>query len=288
MKKCIIVIPIYKDTPSVVERASFNQVLSILKKHEICIVTYKECNLSVYKQISTIIEKTYSVEYFDKRFFASIEGYNDLCYSRNFYLRFSSYEYMLIYQLDAWVFRDELLYWCCKGYDYIGAPIFYIYDGNCYTNKFMGVGNGGFSLQKISHCLNVLNSKPRHPIINFKGLVVMYWNLMLYNKKYSSLVNKLLIIPTILIKAIGFKNNLNYFVSSHKNEDAVFSIFTSERWGKFGNIPTEKEAMMFSFEVNPKLLFKINNNNLPFGCHAFEKYDYTDFWENYIKIPYLL
>ena len=29
---------------------------------------------------------------------------------------------MLIYQLDAYVFKDELLNWANKGYDYIGAP----------------------------------------------------------------------------------------------------------------------------------------------------------------------
>lgn len=30
----------------------------------------------------------------------------------------------MIYQLDAWVFNDELSSWCSLGYDYIGAPFF--------------------------------------------------------------------------------------------------------------------------------------------------------------------
>ena len=29
---------------------------------------------------------------------------------------------MLIYQLDAFVFQDDLAYWCQQNYDYIGAP----------------------------------------------------------------------------------------------------------------------------------------------------------------------
>ena len=37
-----------------------------------------------------------------------------------FYLNFKKYRYLLIYQLDALVFRDELLEWCSKEIDYIG------------------------------------------------------------------------------------------------------------------------------------------------------------------------
>ncbi len=39
-----------------------------------------------------------------------------------FYKTFTAYEYILIYQLDAFVFCDALKEWCAKGYDYIGAP----------------------------------------------------------------------------------------------------------------------------------------------------------------------
>jgi len=39
-----------------------------------------------------------------------------------FYDAFKAFDYILIYQLDAFVFRDELEYFCSLGYDYIGAP----------------------------------------------------------------------------------------------------------------------------------------------------------------------
>lgn len=29
---------------------------------------------------------------------------------------------MLVYQLDAYAFKDELFFWASLGYDYIGAP----------------------------------------------------------------------------------------------------------------------------------------------------------------------
>lgn len=49
-KKCIIVIPVYKDAPNNTERASFFQALNILKNHDICIITHNSCNLTVYKK----------------------------------------------------------------------------------------------------------------------------------------------------------------------------------------------------------------------------------------------
>lgn len=71
--------------------------------------------------------KEISVKCFERHFFTSVEGYNKLCYNIDFYSAFRNYDYMLIYQLDAWVFRNELQMWCEKGYDYIGSPFLRIY-----------------------------------------------------------------------------------------------------------------------------------------------------------------
>jgi hypothetical protein len=72
--------------------------------------------------------------------------------SIGFYEVFRQYEYMLIYQLDCWVFRDELEMWCDKGYDYIGAPFFVKW----FVDRGIYVGNGGFSLRKISNIIEYL------------------------------------------------------------------------------------------------------------------------------------
>ena len=40
----------------------------------------------------------------------------------DFYRRFTDYEYILIHQLDVFLFEDKLLEFCDMGYDYIGAP----------------------------------------------------------------------------------------------------------------------------------------------------------------------
>jgi hypothetical protein len=42
-----------------------------------------------------------------------------------------------------------------------------------------------------------------------------------------------------------------------------------------------KDALEFAFERYPRKCFKLNNHNLPFGVHAWEKYD-KSFWLNHV------
>lgn len=78
--------------------------------------------------------------------------------SVNFYRSFKEYEFMLIYQLDSYVFRDELLDWCEKDYDYIGAPVHNFILDNFSQRIDIATLNGGFSLRKINSALRVLSS----------------------------------------------------------------------------------------------------------------------------------
>lgn len=43
-----------------------------------------------------------------------------------------------------------------------------------------------------------------------------------------------------------------------------------------------KEALEFAFERFPSEMYKITGK-LPFGCHAWEKYEYESFWKKFIK-----
>lgn len=286
MKKCIVVIPVYKELPSVSEQASFRQTLSILASHSICIFTHNLCNIDWYRRVAEELGKTFSVEFFDESYFRSVEGYNNLCFSAEFYERFSAYEYMLICQLDAWVFRDELDYWCDKGYDYIGAPIFYAYNDKSFTNKVLGVGNGGFCLRRISHCLNVINADRNKVFLKPWPLIRLYWNYFLYNDKFKSWKRRLLIMPTIIAKCFGVYNTINYYIGKHANEDMIYGTWANCSWGNHAIIPGAKDAARFSFEVHPEMLYHKNGDQLPFGCHAFEKWEYESFWIKYITFSY--
>lgn len=282
-KKCIIVIPVYKTSPSEAEIASLKQGLKILGRHEITFITHNRCNISIYNSVVNRSGIEVGIQYFDSKYFSSIEGYNNLCLSLEFYERFSNYEYMLIYQLDAWVFRDELDYWCCKGYDYIGAPLFHAHNSRQFSTKFSGVGNGGFCLRRISHCLEILKGNQNKPYIMPIQLIKIYWNYLLYSDEYKSLISYFRIIPLLSLKMLGIFNNIRYYRSKSINEDLLLGSWSAISWGHKGNIPDFEEAMKFSFEVNPAFLYEKNDKKMPFGCHAFEKWEYDTFWSKYIK-----
>ena len=282
---CVIVIPIYKDVPSRVESASIRQTFHILGKHDIVFVTHQDCLLDEYQKIVTSEGGEMQTEFFDKGFFDSTAHYSDLCFSENFYLRFSGYEYMLICQPDAWVFRDELDYWCNQGYDFIGAPIFFPYNPKKFTRIFYGVGNGGFCLRRIEHCLKVIRSNWHTTVLKPGMLAKIYWYGFLYNEEYTkNFLKRLGIIPLLLLKIFGFRNTIAQFRKSNCEEDMIFSVWAKNAWGHTCRVPNETEAARFSMEVNPEYLYNKVGKQLPFGCHAFEKWEYYSFWKKYLQI----
>lgn len=273
MKTSAVLIPIYKTIPDLNEEISFKQCLKILYKHPICIFTYKGLDISFYTKKLDNDKITYWIEYFDKKYFEDIQGYNRLMMSFHYYNRFKEFVYILIYQLDAYVFRDELEYWCRKEYDYIGAPWFENYGTHENNNNLWAVGNGGFSLRRIDTFLNVLKfKKPLYPCSELNKIY----------PKGKNLNSRILRFIKILIKSCGYKNNSYYFSKQFiENEDAFWSIFLQKSRRPI-KIPKYEEAIQFSFEKSPQFLFEINDNKLPFGCHAWAKYDFDNFWKKFI------
>lgn len=270
----IIVIPVYKNEPSAEECASFRQCLRVLGRYDIAFVTYEGLDCSAYKEIAEQEEvEGIKIELFERDFFKSVFDYNRLCLNPSFYKRFANYKYMLIYQLDAWVFRDELEEWCDKGYDYIGAP-WVIRNHKSESYKVMKiVGNGGFSLRKISFCIDVLTKKKHLPILTPKGILKMS------NKSWMDYLK-------FPLQVIGIRNNVATFVGGKNkkrflDEDLLFARFKYS-YRKF-SIPGPDEAMKFAFETHPSYLFQLNNGKLPFGCHGYKKQEYKEFWCRYIK-----
>lgn len=265
MKQTVaIIIPIFKEEMSYYETISMQQCFAIFENHPIIFVCPQYLK-------STTIHKEYQVKskfiFLENNNFQSIISYNKMLLSVWFYKMFSNYKYILIYQLDCFVFKDELNYWAEKKYSYIGAPWFIGNSNDNSVDAFSGVGNGGFSLRNVNHCIRVLSS----------------------NKKLCSLKE------TILLSK-PFKNPMNVFVglkryfflsrfsnlnqNSNINEDKVFAQ-AGKRFNFF-NIPIPEEAIPFAFEMQPEKLYKLNNEQLPFGCHAWSKYNVT-FYKKFIE-----
>ena len=65
------------------------------------------------------------------------------------------WKYILIYQLDAWVFSDQLDFWIEQGYDFIGAPLFEGFHKGNSINFVRGL-NGGLSLRSIQTSIRLI------------------------------------------------------------------------------------------------------------------------------------
>lgn len=240
--KAAVVIPIYKTELTEIEKISLNQCKKVLGNYDVFYASPKGLNpqerLLPFKNAE-----------FDPKYFKSIEGYNRLMLESHFYERFLKYDYILIYQLDAFVFKDELATWCKKNYDYIGSPWIATQTPiskllNHFASKkikkrapiFFKVGNGGFSLRKTKTFYEI-------------------------SKKLENKIQKQL-----------EKKDEIYAI-----EDVFWSLKVPTFFPEF-SIPNYIEAVKFSIDRKPELALKINKNELPFGCHGINKPKVIKFW----------
>ena len=270
MKKNVVVIPVYKNKLTHTEGISLIRCCEELSNNKIVFVSPSFLDFSEYHLLINRFNIDIDVEYFEDSYFSGIESYNKLMLSKQFYERFSAYEYMLIYQLDAYVFKgDELEDWCEKGYDYIGAPIVGHHLDTSFSMN-MRVGNGGLSLRKVSVFVDAFDFKNK--LLNSTEVLKRF---EVYKKFWTR-------IPLFFFMILGFHNSLSYFAQHWKyNEDDFWSGFLDNTNYSLKK-PDPIEALEFAFERFPKECYKITNK-LPFGCHAWEKYEFLDFWSKYIK-----
>ena len=114
----VIAIPAYKAELTDSEIKSLIRLNKILGEHKTYLFSPAGLNVSAYKKYHHNLD----VKYFNPKYFRSIQDYNTLMLSSSFYKAFIEFKYMLLFQLDCYVFEDHLVYWCEKNYDYIGAP----------------------------------------------------------------------------------------------------------------------------------------------------------------------
>lgn len=252
-----VVIPVYREFFGELEEKSFLQCCKVLKDYEIVIAHPEGLNLSF---LSQKFEKITSKS-FPKHYFSSINGYNELLLKPLFYESFLDSEYILIYQLDAFVFKDELKKWCDKGYDYIGSPwlatpvdslgmkifdkiarIFWSEKKRERQQIFFKVGNGGFSLRKVASHLAITKEQ----------------------KQFIS----------------------DFLTEKEKKIYAIEDVFWSLKAPEFDQnfkIPDYKEGAFFALDRKPDLGMKLTNNELPFGCHGINKPKVIHFWKPIIN-----
>lgn len=268
-QQCCIAIPVYKTVPDQYEKFSLEQCASVLYSHQIILFGPEELDCKEYLKIFS--EAKFLK--FNKNYFASQKTYNRLMLSLEFYEKLNDYEYILIYQPDAYVFKDELNDWCEKGYDYIGAPWFKNFnEEKIILEEPWGVGNGGFSLRKVQSFINILEADK----------MVKNENEILNNYLNSGFKNMLMKFPDTLLKLSGKGRKSKEFIRNFPvNEDYFWGHYAPKIDAGF-KVASIDEAIKFAFECSPSKLFERNNKQLPFGCHAWWKYD-LEFWKPFIK-----
>ena len=225
----IVVIPIYRPMNSF-ERVSLQQCLRILGHYPIVLVAPESIQSSSFMKLHS-----FRIERFSDVYFESKKNYSKLLLSQEFYARFSKFTYLLIYQLDAFVFSDKLLDFCRKGYDYIGGPV----PRSAWTDATNRVGNGGLSLRRISSCQRVLRTFP----------------------------------PEVFFARHDYCDNPedSYFAGCAEIDDLDF------------HVPTIREALNFSVVYDLFHCYRKMPEWMPFGCHAWNAFDYYCFWKPFIE-----
>lgn len=246
-----VVIPVYSQAISYYERVSLARCNSILGRHEIILVAPDSLDISNY--FSIMSGGRVSVERFSDQYFNNgLSGYNRLLTSELFYSRFLNFDFILIYQLDAFVFHDLLDLWCQKGYDYVGAPWLHASWQKDYSNClfYSIVSKQSFLKRQLSKLRWRIAGGPNSLSVGNGGLSLRRTQTFHYLSAQAS----------------------NIAASCTANEDIFWSIFLPLHGYKI-QIPTWREALKFSFDYNPGLCFKKNDLELPFGCHAWFRND---------------
>mgnify|MGYP003583705215 CR=1 FL=1 len=264
----IVVIIIHKSDPTNSEIASLIQCHKILKNYRIDLICPLGLDVEQYKKHVSRL----NINEIDPKWQSSYRKFNRLKIEPFLYKKYANFKFMLFYELDAWVFQDKLLEWCEKDYDFIGAPWVKDFSDKKKFDGFWEVGNGGFSLRKISSHLKALHlfsfiEKPRSILSE-----------ILNRKLIASKFRGLLYFPVRLI--IG--NNTHHLLNKYPdNEDVFWTQVVGKNFSWFKVAPID-DAVNFSFEMYPEECYKLNKEELPFGCHAWEKYN-KDFWKNFIN-----
>jgi hypothetical protein len=237
----VILIPIYKASLNLLEQFSLDYLVGKAGQRQMRFVAPSNVDKSYYLSRYPAM----GFEHFDDAYFASVGSYNQLLLSLDFYQRFRDFDFLLIHQTDALLFKDDLDAWMSRGFDYVGAPwpagvpltLDAPYNGHppgTQLNVF--VGNGGFCLRNVQQMIAII-----HEATSLHAM----WLLRNYP------------------------------------EDCFFA-FANAITGQL-NIPDAVTASFFSLEQGAEQYFTDNNATIPTGCHDWVRKNFT-FWQKIIAM----
>jgi hypothetical protein len=271
----VVVVIVHRPDPSPAEQASLLQLMAVLGHRPILLLHPRGLDPRAYRRLAPALR----CRAVAPRHLASYQAFARFKHSLGLYWSLRRYRFILFYELDAWIFRDDLDTWMASGYDNIGAPWFagwYPQPGE--PLRLQGAGNGGFCLRRTSACLRVLLS-------------------FVYLEPLSEVIPRRLALPRSgdptwlrwlrnglsALAHLSVANN-TFFLFDNWNgpEDLFWAQLVPRAHPWFRNAPAEVAAR-FSFEVHPDLLYA-RFGALPTGCHKWPTF-YQGFWKDHMQLP---
>jgi len=247
----VIVIPTHRSRLERFEHVALARCVEVLRGKPLVMVLPADADPAPLREVSPQLQ----FERFAPECFRSVADYNGLLLSDEFYARFASFDHMLIHQLDAFVFRDELDAW------YIGAPwlprprlpspwargvlgvkrrLYRLLDrgypggGVRHAQYDYTAGNGGFSLRRIAVLRSMLK--------RFAARLEPY-------RRYDH-------------HSLG--------------EDIFFCVETNRYRTQVRTAPLPVAAR-FAWESAPMAAAQLTGGALPFGCHGWNRL-HREYW----------
>lgn len=233
-----IIVPLYKEEPSEEELFAIGSNLNVLNRFQTILIAPTGFNSEKYGKINKYFNKKI---YLKPRWFKSLNSYNRLLLNKSFYKMFLEYEYILLMQPDTLIFNTDLKYWCDLEYSYIGAP---------WPNGTM-ISSLAFPGHRTLRKLFPSFDSPKRFIVGNGGLSLRNVNDCLTMLKRHPIIAG----------------------TWYSQEDFFFAYYFMIHGNEF-SMPAESVASLFSLEQNAEQYFFDNCKRMPFGCHAYIKYNF--------------
>lgn len=232
---CIAVIPIYR-RPTPAELLSLEIAKANISSHALCVAIPADLDFDPSPIQSVKLPS---------EFFTSVKAYGSLMVSKSFYELFIDFDYILIYQLDCFVFADRLDSFCALGCDYVAPLILGRSDGFWPSSDIVGVG--GFSLRKVSSFCKVLD---------------------------------LIEDPSFSAEAFSLAAR----IERNGAEDMFWSLAAPAIDPSF-SVASPEIALAFGFEGDPRKSYVRAHGLQPFGCHHWNRLSFFLWYLPWIPLP---
>lgn len=268
----IVVVPVYCDVMTDWECFAFLNNVDRLQKYPFALAVPQSLDCKNYLALAPSIR----IVRFPDACFQSADSYSRLCLSDFFYEEFSDYQYLLICQLDAYVFSGDIQHWMSLDLDYIGGAVSKSDLKSGQFIRWTASQNGGLSLRKVVSHRRVLRSNKQ---INCSGLSYELHRDFLGTT--AAVDSSMSFRAQIALHAFvarcraGFKDlNSAQFIAGFEPgrtlaEDQFWSRF-APRFDEEFRVASLAYAQVFSVQFSLELTLPFFYQAPPFGCHGRE------------------